>query len=51
MSRVNSETGIGLGYAYMLEGEENAALTLSLGIAGDETAINGGFGFEFGGKR
>jgi len=51
MSRLNGETGLGVGYAYMVDDEHNTALTLSLGQSGSETAIRGTVGFEFGGKR
>jgi len=49
--RINDTTGIGVGYAYMLDHENRSALTLSIGRAGDETAIRVSFGFEFGGDR
>jgi hypothetical protein len=51
MARLNGETGIGVGYAYMLNDDNNAAVTLSVGAAGSETAVRGSFGFEFGGSR
>jgi hypothetical protein len=51
MSRVANTTGVGLGYAYMIDNERNSALTLSVGRAGSETAVAGSFGFEFGGTR
>lgn len=50
-SRVAGRTGIGVGYAYMLDNENNAGLTIAVGRAGSETAIQGSFGFEFGGDR
>jgi hypothetical protein len=49
--RINNTTGIGVGYAYMLDDDRRSALTVSIGRAGDETAIRGSFGFEFGGDR
>ena len=51
MSRLQGETGLGVGYAYMLDDDRRSALTLSVGHAGSETAIRGSFGFEFGGDR
>ncbi len=51
MSRLDGETGLGFGYAYMMDDERNSAVTLSLGRSGDETAVRGSFGFEFGGTR
>jgi hypothetical protein len=51
MSRMHSVTGFAVGYAYMLDNEQNSALTLAVGRAGDETAVKGSFGFEFGGER
>lgn len=51
MSRVNDRTGYGLGYAYMLDGDRNTALTIAVGKSGDETAIRATAGFEFGGDR
>jgi hypothetical protein len=49
--RINNTTGVGVGYAYMLDSDNRTALTLSVGHAGDETAIRGSVGFEFGGDR
>jgi len=51
MSRMNSTSGYGVGYAYMLNNSRNTALTFALGVAGDETAAKASFGFEFGGSR
>ena len=51
MSRLNGETGLGVGYAYKMDDERNSAVTLSVGRSGDETAVRGSFGFEFGGTR
>ncbi len=51
MARINETTGYSLNYAYMLDNERNSALTFSVGQAGDETAVRGSFGFEFGGQR
>ena len=52
LSSVGSTAGVGIGYAYMLRNDEhNGALTIGIGRAGDETAIQGSFGFEFGGDR
>jgi hypothetical protein len=50
-SHVNGTSGVGVGYAYMLDNDRNAGLTLSIGYAGDETAVRGSFGFEFGSDR
>jgi len=50
-AKINNTTGVGVGYAYMFDNERNSALTLSVGRAGDETAVRGSFGFEFGGSR
>ena len=35
----------------MINNSKNTALTLAVGRAGDETAVRGSFGFEFGGQR
>lgn len=52
MSRVVGRTGVGVGYAYMLpDTDSRAAFTLAAGYSGGETALQGGFGFEFGGPR
>ena len=51
MSRVAGTTGYGLGYAYVLDNDRNTALTVAVGLAGDETAVNVSAGFEFGGQR
>jgi hypothetical protein len=51
VARLHNTTGYSLNYAYMMDNERNSALTLSVGQAGDETAVRGSFGFEFGGKR
>jgi hypothetical protein len=51
ISDLNNTTGYGIGYAYMLDNKRNTALTLSVGHAGEETAVRGSFGFEFGGQR
>ena len=50
-SHVNGKSGVGVGYAYMLDNDRRSALTLSVGQSGDETAVRGSFGFEFGGDR
>ena len=50
-SSVNSRTGIGIGYAYMLDDKRNTALTLAVGRAGDETAVRGSLSVELGGYR
>jgi len=50
-AHVEGRTGIGFGYAYMLNNENNAGLTFSMGFAGSETAARASFGFEFGGDR
>lgn len=51
MSHLNNTTGVGVGYAYKLDNDRNTALTVAVGVAGDETAIKGSFGFEFGSDR
>lgn len=51
MSRVANTTGVGLGYAYMIDNDRNSAFTIAVGVAGSETAVSGSFGFEFGGDR
>ncbi|MGI9293427.1 MAG: hypothetical protein ACR2PS_05540 [Pseudomonadales bacterium] len=51
VSRLNSRSGYGIGYAYMLDNERNSALTMAVGFAGDETSAKASFGFEFGGAR
>lgn len=50
-SRVGNTTGLGVGYAYMMDNSRNTALTLAVGRAGGETAVSGSIGFEFGGQR
>lgn len=50
-SRVGNTTGIGAGFAYMLDNDRNTSLTLAIGRAGSETTVSGSFGFEFGGQR
>ena len=48
VSRVNGVTGLGIGYAYALPyDKDNAALTLSLGVAGNKVAGTVSVGFEF----
>lgn len=49
MTNVLSTNAVGVGYAYMIDDEQNTALTLAIGSTGDETAIQGSVGFEFGG--
>ena len=51
MSSVNGTTGVGAGFAYMLDNESNTAFTLAVGQAGSETAVRASAGFEFGGPR
>ena len=51
MSHVGGTTGFGIGFAYMLDNDNNSAFTLAVGHAGSETAVQGSFGFEFGGSR
>ncbi len=51
ISRLNSVSGYALGYAYVLDNDRNTALTIAVGVAGDETAAKASFGFEFGGNR
>lgn len=51
MSRVSNTTGLGIGYAYMIDNDYNSAFTIAVGQAGGETAVSGSFGFEFGGNR
>jgi hypothetical protein len=50
-SRVANTTGFGVGYAYVMDNDRNSALTIAVGRAGSETAVQGSFGFEFGGTR
>jgi len=50
-AHVQGRTGIGFGYAYMLDNERNAGLTFAVGHAGSETAVRASFGFEFGDDR
>ena len=42
-SRLHNTTGMSLNYAYMLDKDNRAAFTVSLGHAGDETAVRGSF--------
>jgi len=51
MGHARDTTGIGIGYAYMIDDERRSALTVGVGHAGSETVISGSFGFEFGGSR
>lgn len=51
MADIDGQTGVGAGYAYMLDNDSNLAFTLAVGQSGSETAIRGGVGFEFGGER
>ena len=51
LSQVSGQTGIGLGYAYMVDDERNTAVTVAVGHAGSETVVQGSIGFEFGGSR
>lgn len=51
MAHLNSTTGYSAGYSYMLDDDKNSAFTVAVGVAGSETAIQGSFGFEFGGSR
>jgi hypothetical protein len=50
-SRLNGRTGVGVGYAYMIDDDSRTALTLSVGRSGSETVVQGSVGFEFGGDR
>jgi hypothetical protein len=49
MSRVGNATGVGAGFAYVLDDERNTAFTFAVARAGSETAVHGSVGFEFGG--
>ena len=51
LSQVGGSTGIGVGYAYMMDNERNTSFTAAVGYAGSETVITGSVGFEFGGSR
>ena len=51
ISKVSNTKGVSVGYAYMRDDDNNAAFTVAIGRAGSETAIQGSFGFEFGGSR
>ena len=46
-SRVNGSTGLGLGYALMLNDTDNTAITLSLGVSGGKVAATASVGIEF----
>jgi hypothetical protein len=48
---MDNTTGIGVGYAYVFDNDNNTALTAGLGMAGDEVMIKVGVGFELGGDR
>jgi hypothetical protein len=50
-SHLNGRSGVGVGWAYMLDDERRSAFTLSVGHSHGETAVQGSFGFEFGGDR
>jgi hypothetical protein len=50
-SDVANTTGFGIGYAYMFADDKNSSVTIAFAKAGSETAIQGSFGFEFGGSR
>jgi 2',3'-cyclic-nucleotide 2'-phosphodiesterase (5'-nucleotidase family) len=49
MGRAGSNTGIGMGYAYV--NEDGVALTAGIGTSGGETVGRISVGFEFGGDR
>lgn len=51
VSGFGETTGVGFGWAYMLKGDRRSAVSLAVGVSGDETAVRGSFGFEFGGDR
>lgn len=47
LSGDGQELGGGIGYAHMLEGESNQAVTVRFGASGGERVLIGSFGFEF----
>lgn len=48
MSRVHGKNGLGVGYALLLDdGEDNTAVTFSLGLSDRKVAFAATFGFEF----
>jgi hypothetical protein len=42
---------MGIGYAYMLEDDNAAAVTVGLGTSGGDWVGKASFGFEFGGQK
>lgn len=49
MSRIHGTTGLGVGYAYKTDRDDNLAFTLGLGTSGGERVGKASVGFEFGG--
>jgi hypothetical protein len=49
-SHMGSSIGLGVGYAYMLDDDNNTAVTFGAGYAGNHYVLKGSIGFEFGGK-
>lgn len=50
-SRVNGSTGVGLGYAYKFDRDDNLSLTVGVGSSGGEEVGVASLGFEFGSER
>ena len=50
-STFRGATGIGLGYAYKMDREDNLAFTVGIGTSGGEQVGTASVGFEFGAKR
>jgi hypothetical protein len=51
MSRIHGTTGLGVGYAYKTDRDDNLAFTLGLGTSGGEQVGKASIGFEFGGSK
>lgn len=51
MSSFDGHAGLGIGYAYMMESENAAAITVGLGTAGGDWVGKASVGFEFGGAK
>jgi hypothetical protein len=51
MSRIHGTTGLGIGYAYRTDRDDNLAFTIGLGTSGGEQVGKASVGFEFGGSK
>jgi stringent starvation protein B len=51
VSRLNGATGLGVGYAYKTDRDDNLAFTIGVGTSGNEQVGKASVGFEFGGSK